>query len=85
MVDIMGKDLSPYHRLLRGIPLIIMTTLVDVLISSVFSQMMMMYLISLGAGRTTALVASVVGAIFCYAYICYIRQRVTTYIRGNKL
>jgi len=83
MVDIMDKDLSSYHRLLRGIPLIIITTLMDVFISSVFSQTMMIYLVSLGTDRTTALVASVVSAIFCYAYICYIRQRLTTYIRGN--
>lgn len=78
---VMGKDLSAYHRLLRGIPLIIMTTLVDVIISSVFSQTMMFYLISLGVGKTTALVASVVGAVFCYSYICYIRSKVALYIK----
>lgn len=77
----MGKDLGTYHRFLRGIPLIIITTLIDVIITSVFSQSMLIYLVSLGMDKVTALVASVIAAIFCYSYICFIRDRVLNYIK----
>lgn len=77
----MGKDLGTYHRFLRGIPLIIITTLIDLIITSVFSQSMLIYLVSLNVDKATALVASVIGAIFCYSYICFIRNRISNYIK----